>query len=73
MGWVTGKNQMARRDWTDEERYAVLKLYFELEFGQFHKGNRSVIALAGIIGRTPSAVAMKLGNFASLDPTLGEP
>ncbi|WP_169715023.1 HNH endonuclease [Thalassospira alkalitolerans] len=61
---------MARRDWTDEERYAALKLYFELEFGQFHKGNRSVIALAGIIGRTPSAVAMKLGNFASLDPTL---
>ncbi|WP_404425817.1 hypothetical protein [Thalassospira australica] len=61
---------MARRDWTDRERYAALKLYFELEFGQFHSKNRQIIALAEALGRTPSSVAMKLGNFASLDPTL---
>lgn len=61
---------MARRDWTDRERYAALKLYFELEFGQFHSKNRQIIELAEALGRTPSAVAMKLGNFASLDPTL---
>lgn len=61
---------MARRDWTDRERYAALKLYFELEFGQFHSKNRQIIALADALERTPSAVAMKLCNFASLDPTL---
>jgi hypothetical protein len=33
-----------------------------------HRGNPDVIALAKAIGRTPNAVAMKLVNFASLDP-----
>lgn len=61
---------MAAKKWTDEERYAALKLYFELEFGQFHSKNPSVIQLAELLGRTPGSIAMKLGNFASLDPTL---
>ncbi|WP_181850350.1 HNH endonuclease [Thalassospira profundimaris] len=61
---------MANKKWTDDERYAALKLYFELEFGQFHARNKNVIQLAEILGRTPGSIAMKLGNFASLDPTL---
>ncbi|WP_417829322.1 HNH endonuclease [Thalassospira sp.] len=61
---------MASKRWTNEERYAALKLYFELEFGQFHSKNKSVIHLAEVLGRTPGSVAMKLCNFASLDPTL---
>jgi len=32
--------------------------------------NRDVIALAGAIGRSPNAVALKLVNFASLDPAI---
>ncbi len=35
-----------------------------------HSRNPAIIALAGIIDRKPNAVAMKLVNFASLDPRL---
>lgn len=35
-----------------------------------HRGNTEVKTLADLIGRSPSAVARKLGNFASFDPTL---
>ncbi len=35
-----------------------------------HKSNPDVIRLAKLIGRTPSSVAMKLVNFASLDPAI---
>ncbi|HNH47167.1 MAG TPA: HNH endonuclease [Myxococcota bacterium] len=58
------------RDWTDEERLAALYLYFQTPFGKLHKGNREIIELAERMGRTPSSVAMKLTNFASLDPEL---
>lgn len=37
-----------------------------------HASNSEVKALAELIGRTPSAVARKLGNFASFDPKLKE-
>ena len=33
-----------------------------------HQTNPDIIKLANVIGRTPGAVAMKLVNFASLDP-----
>jgi hypothetical protein len=35
-----------------------------------HNRNPAITALAASIGRTPSAVALKLVNFASLDPEL---
>jgi putative restriction endonuclease len=35
-----------------------------------HKTNTAIVSLAELIGRTPSSVALKLGNFASFDPTL---
>ncbi|WP_431865268.1 HNH endonuclease [Allosphingosinicella sp.] len=41
-----------------------------MPFGQIHSGNPEIIALAERIGRTPSSVAMKLANFASLDPAI---
>lgn len=57
-----------QRLWTREELILAFNLYLKIEFGKTHKGNPQVIALANIIGRTPSAVGMRLGNFASLDP-----
>lgn len=48
----------------------VLSLYCQIPFGRVHARNPAVIALADAIGRTPSAVALKLVNFASLDPEL---
>jgi putative restriction endonuclease len=54
--------------WTREELLLAVNLYHKIPFGQFHQRNPSVIELASRMGRTPSAVAMKLVNFASLDP-----
>lgn len=54
-------------NWTREELLMAYNLYCRISYGQFHKGNPQVIELARIINRTPSAVAMKLGNFASFD------
>ena len=48
----------------------VLGLYLRLPFGKFHQGTPEVIRMANLIGRTPSAVAMRLSNYASLDPML---
>lgn len=57
---------MAR--WTRSELLLALNLYFETPFGKQHKSYPSIIELAERIGRTPSAVGMKLCNFTSLDP-----
>jgi predicted restriction endonuclease len=54
--------------WTEEELLLALNLYYKIPFGQFHQSNPKVINLAKLIDRTPSSVAMQLGNFASLDP-----
>lgn len=58
--------------WTDDQLKLVFYLYCQLPFGKLHRRNREVIRLAELIGRTPSAVAMKLCNFASLDPAITE-
>lgn len=57
-------------NWTREQLLIALKLYCELPFGQFHSKNPQVIYFSELIGRTPSALAMKLSNFASLDPII---
>ena len=56
--------------WTREELILSINLYCRLPFGKLHKNNPEVIHLAQLIGRTPSSVAYKLVNFASLDPSL---
>jgi putative restriction endonuclease len=59
---------MSGQRWTQEELFLALNLYFTIPFGQYHGRNYQVINLAQIINRTPDAVAMKLCNFAALDP-----
>lgn len=54
--------------WTREHMLIALNVYDKLPFGKFDKGNRLIIDLAKRMGRTPSSLAMKLSNFASLDP-----
>jgi len=56
--------------WTRDELILAINLYCKLPFGKMHKGNVLIIEFAQLIGRTPSSVAFKLGNFASFDPTL---
>ena len=57
-----------RENWTRDELIVTFNLYCRTQFGRIHKSNPDVIKMARNIGRTPSAVAMKMVNFASLDP-----
>jgi len=59
-----------RERWKREELLVILNLYHKLRFGQFDQRQPVIVDLAQRIGRTPSAVAMKLSNLASLDPAL---
>lgn len=60
----------AGKRWTRNQLLVVLNLYHKLRFGQFDQRQPVIVDLAKRIGRTPSAVAMKLSNLASLDPSL---
>lgn len=61
---------MQNRRWTEEETILALYLYYQLPYGQLHSGNTEIRILANDINRTPSSVAMKLANLASLDPKI---
>jgi putative restriction endonuclease len=56
--------------WTREELILAVNLYCKTPFGKLDARNPTVINLASLIGRTANSVALKLVNFASLDPTL---
>lgn len=56
-------------DWQEDELLLTLHLYCRTPFGKLHKTNPDIIQLANTIGRSPSAVALKAVNFASLDPS----
>ncbi len=56
-------------NWTREELILAFNLYLKLPFGKMHKGNEDVRKLAAILGRrTPDSVAIRLTNFANVDP-----
>ena len=59
---------MERRLWTREELILAFSLYLKLPFGKLHHGNPEIIHLASILDRTPNSIAMRLSNFASVDP-----
>ena len=50
----------------------VFNLYCKIPFQRSSKNHPDVIRIANIIGRSPSAVNMKIGNFGSFDDTLKE-
>lgn len=54
--------------WTRQHSLIALNLYRKLLFGQFHHNNPVIMDIASKMGRTPSSLAMKLSNLASLDP-----
>lgn len=63
---MESKNQR----WTDSQLKLAFYLYCLLPFGKLHSRNPHIKEMAKIIGRTPNALAMKLVNFASLDPAI---
>ena len=56
--------------WNRNELLIALNVYHKLTFGQLHARQPVIIALAEKLGRGPNSLAMKLCNFASLDPAL---
>jgi hypothetical protein len=58
----------AGKPWSYDELLIAMNLYCKLPFGQLHRGNPLVIAVAEKLGRTPSSLSMKLCNLAALDP-----
>lgn len=63
-------NMAVRNLWTKEELILSFNLYLKIPFGKMHSTNKDVIHLANLIGRTPSSIALRLVNFASVDPVL---
>jgi len=59
-----------RRKWTKDELLITFNLYCKIEFSKINYKHPSIISLSEILKRTPSAVAWKLVNFASLDSEL---
>lgn len=58
----------ANQNWSRSETLAALHVYLLLPFGQLHHNQPLIKQLAGWISRTPSSIALKLVNLASLDP-----
>ena len=56
--------------WTRDEEIIVFNLYCQIPFQASSKNHPDVIRVAKLIGRSPSAVNMKIGNFGSFDETL---
>ena len=61
---------MVKNGWTHEQLLVAFWLYCQIPFGKLHAKNPLIIKFAEHIGRTASALAMKLVNIASLDPVI---
>jgi len=69
-GRIRGDIVKIRIPWSREETLAAFNLYCRTPFGRLHARNPEIIQLAGILGRTANAVAMKCCNLAAFDPAL---
>ncbi len=61
---------MKNNNWTREETIIAFNVYCKIAFKDSRKSNPTVIKYAKIIGRSSSALNMKIGNFGRLDPEL---
>ncbi len=59
-----------RSVWSREQLLVAYYLYCRMPFGKMHSRNPEIMRYADLIGRTSSALAMKLTNIASLDPAI---
>lgn len=59
-----------REKWSREETILAFDLYCKTPFSKISKTNKDIIALAELLGRTPSSVGLKMANLAHYDPEL---
>src|SRR4030042_1787129 len=69
---VEMNSKLTHRVWSREELMVAFNLYCQTPFSKIDRQLPSVIELARILDRTPSSIALKLFNFARLDPALKE-
>lgn len=58
--------------WTREETIIAFNVYCKIPFKDSSKTHPMIVKYAKIIGRSPSALNMKVGNLGRLDPKLKE-
>ena len=58
------------RNWTREEIIVALNLYCKIPFKESRATHPLVKQYAELIGRSPAAMNLKIGNLGRLDPTL---
>jgi len=61
---------MATGLWTLEQTKLAFHLYCQIPYGRIHGRNPEIVALAKVVGRTADALAMKMLNLASIDPSV---
>ena len=61
---------MGNNNWTREQTIIALGVYCKIPFNRASNTNPEIVAAAKLIGRSPVAVKMKVGNFGSFDPQL---
>ncbi len=61
---------MAKNNWTREETIVAFNVYCKIPFKNSSKNHPTIIKYASIIGRSASALNMKVGNIGRLDPEL---
>ena len=57
-------------NWTREQTIVALSVYCKIPFNKATNNNPEIQKAAKIIGRSPVALKMKVGNFGSYDPEL---
>ncbi len=61
---------MNSSNWTREETIIAFNVYFKIPFNRSSKTHPLIVEYSKIIGRSPSALNMKVGNIGRLDPNL---
>ncbi len=61
-----------KTNWTREETIIAFYVYCKIPFHKSSKTHPDIIHYARLLGRTPSALNMKVGNIGRLDPSLQE-
>lgn len=58
------------RKWERNEEIVVFNLYCKIPFKDSSSRHPEVVKIANLLGRSPSAINFKIGNFGSFDPEL---
>lgn len=61
---------MTTNNWTNDQTIVALYVYCKIPFNRVSSTHPLILKYSEIIGRSPNALKMKIGNFGSFDPEL---